>query len=218
MTSIKNGDFIELDYTGRLADDGTVFDTTMEDVAQKAGLDPKAQYRPVIICVSEGQLLQGIDEYLKGKQFGKHTITLPPEKAFGKKDTKLLKLIPKQKFKESKLEPRVGLEVNVDNHYGVIRSVSGGRITVDFNHPLAGNALVYDVDVKGTVTDPAKQVEALLDAAGVHHHGVSMKGAKHAIVQMHAMPPQPVAEMLNKMITKVTAVETVSYEAGEHKQ
>ncbi len=217
MTSIKNGDFIELDYTGKLADDGTVFDTTMEDVAREAGLDPKAQYRPAIICVGEGQLLRGLDEYLEGKALGKHTIGIPPEKGFGKKDTKLLKLIPKQKFKDGKLEPRVGLEVNVDNHYGVVRSVSGGRITVDFNHPLAGRDLVYEVDVKGVVTDTAKQIEALLDAAGVHHHGVNLENEKHAVVRMHNVPPQPVAEMLNKMIVRITKVETVSYEAGEHK-
>ncbi len=208
--AIKNGDFIELDYTGSF--DGTIFDTTKEAVAKEAGLDPKAQYKPLIICVGEGQLLKGIDTFLEGKEPGSYHVTLQPEEAFGKKDGKLLKLIPKKKFTENKMTPVVGLEVNVDNHYGVIRSVSGGRVTVDFNHPLAGREVEYDLEVHGIVTDPARQVAALLDLAGVHHHGVTLEGKEHAVVTMHEVPPQPLAEMLNSMITKMTKVTTVSYQ------
>lgn len=211
---LSEGQFIELDYTGKLAD-GKVFDTTNKEVAEKAKLNPKAQYRPTIICLGEGQILNGIDEYLIGKELGKHTIELTAEKAFGKKDRKLLKLIPTKKFTDASVKPVVGLEVNVDNHYGVIRSVSGGRVTVDFNHPLASKDLIYEVDVKRLVEKTEEQVAALLDRAGFHHHGVTMEGATHAVINVHQMPPQPVAEVFNKMINTLTKVETVSYHLDE---
>ncbi len=208
--ALTKGQFIELDYTGRL-EDGTVFDTTRKDVAEKAGLDPKAQYRPVIICLGQGQLLPGLDAFLEGKGLGTHACTLPAEQAFGRKDGKLLKLIPLQKFKQAKLEPFPGLEVNIDDHYGVVRSVSGGRVTVDFNHPLAGKDLSYELDAKRIVEQPEEQVAALLDMAGVHHHGVAMEAEGHAVIRTHAQLPQPVAESINAMITKLTTVRTVTY-------
>ncbi len=209
--AIKKGDFVELDYTGKLADDNKVFDTTIASVATSAGLNPKAQYKPVIICVGEGQLLKGLDEYLEGKEMGTHSVAIPAEKAFGKKDAKMLKLIPSKKFKEAKIDPFVGLEVNIDNQYGIVRSVSGGRVTVDFNHPLASKDLVYEVEVKRQVTKADEQVAALLDMIGMHHHGTSMEGEKHVVVKVHEALPQQVAESLNKMITKLTDVETVTY-------
>jgi FKBP-type peptidyl-prolyl cis-trans isomerase 2 len=172
--AIKKGDFIEVEYTGKT--EGQVFDSTSEAVAKEAGLNPKATYKPAIICIGEGQLLKGLDEFLEGKELGKHTVTVPPEKAFGKKDAKLLKLIPASKFKAAKIQPFVGMEVNVDNHYGVVRSISGGRITVDFNHPLASKELTYEVEVKRMVEKPEEQVASLLDNIGVHHHGTTMEG------------------------------------------
>jgi len=216
--AIEKGQFIELDYTGKL-EDGTVFDTTSKAVAEKAGLNPKAQYKPAIICIGEAQLLPGLDEFLLSKGLGKHTCELPAEKAFGKKDAKLLKLIPLSKFKKAKIEPFPGLEVNIDNHYGIVRSVSGGRVTVDFNHPLAGKDLTYDLDAKRVVEDKAEQVAALLEMTGLHHHGVTMEGADHAVINVHNPLPQPVAESVNAMITRLTAVKTVSYHvdaSGHH--
>lgn len=209
--AIAKGMFVELDYTGK--SDGKVFDTTRESVAQEHGLNPKATYQPSIICIGEGHLLPGLDTYLEGKELGGHTVKLTPEEGFGKKDAKLLKLIPRQKFKEAKVEPFIGLEVNIDGNYGIIRSISGGRITVDFNHPLAGRELEYELDVKRVVDDPAEQVAAVLDVVGMHHHGVTMEGKEHAVAKVHHIPPQPVAEQLNRIITKLTKVKTVSYQA-----
>jgi FKBP-type peptidyl-prolyl cis-trans isomerase 2 len=215
---MKKGDFIEIDYTGKLAEDGRVFDTTLTSVATIAGLTDKAAYKPVIICLGEHHLLPGLDEFLEGKTSGRHTCSLPAEKAFGKKEAKLLKLIAAKKFKEAKIEPFVGLEVNIDGQYGVVRSVSGGRVSVDFNHPLAGRDLVYEVDVRRVVDKAEEQVAALLGIVGLHHHGVSMESPSHAVVTVDAMLPQPVAEMITNMIRKLTDVGNVTFhvEKGHH--
>ena len=211
MVAIKKGDFIELDYTGAVADDKRVFDTTRTEEAKRAGLNPKAQYKPVIICVGEGHLLPGLDEFLTGKELGRYTCTLTAERAFGKKEPKLLKLIPAKKFTEAKLEPFPGLEVNIDGHYGVVRTVSGGRVTVDFNHPLAGRDVVYTLEAKRFVEKPEERVEALLEMVGMHHHGVAMEGKDHIVIRTHSVVPQPLAESLNAMITRLTGLTTVTY-------
>lgn len=215
--TIKKGDFIEVEYTGKTAEE-QIFDTTIESVAKEAGLNPKAAYKPAIICIGEGQLLKGLDDFLEGKELGKHSITLSPEKAFGKKDIKLMKLIPASKFKEARIQPHVGMEVNVDNHYGVVRSISGGRITVDFNHPLASKELTYDVEVKRLVEKPEEQVTSLLDNMGIHYHGVSMEGAKHVVIKVHDAFPEQFVQSLNQIITKLTKIETISYhvEKSDH--
>jgi FKBP-type peptidyl-prolyl cis-trans isomerase 2 len=218
MASIKKGDFVELDYTGKLTDDGRIFDTTRAADAATGGLDKHATYKPIVICLGEGQVLRGLDEFLEGKELGAYTCALSASQAFGKKDPKLLKLIAAKKFSEQKIQPFVGLEVNIDDHYGIVRSVSGGRVTVDFNHPLSGRDLAYDVELRRIVTQPHEQVAALLEMIGMHHHGVAMEGEGHVVIKLHSALPQPVAESINTMVTKLTAVKTVTYhvEAASH--
>jgi FKBP-type peptidyl-prolyl cis-trans isomerase 2 len=218
MVAIKKGDFIELDYTGAVANDKRVFDTTKAAEAKSAGLNPGAQYKPVIICVGEGHLLPGLDAFLIGKELGRYTCPLDAEQAFGTKDAKLLKLIPAKKFKDAKLEPYPSLEVNIDSHYGVVRSVSGGRVTVDFNHPLAGRDVVYTLDAKRFVDKPEEKVGALLEMVGMHHHGVTMEGTNHVVIRTHSVVPHPLAESINAMITRLTGLTTVTYhvDAASH--
>ena len=70
---IKKGDFIELDYTGRLKDDKIVFDTTVEETAKASNVyNDKFKYKPTIICVGEAHLIKGLDDFLIGKNPGKY--------------------------------------------------------------------------------------------------------------------------------------------------
>jgi FKBP-type peptidyl-prolyl cis-trans isomerase 2 len=211
MTTLRKGDFIELDYTGRISGGGAVFDTTIPEEAARAKLGSRAAFKPVIICLGESHLLPGLDAFLEGKGLGKQSCTVPAASAFGKKEGKLLKLIPAKKFTEAKIDTFIGLEVNVDGQYGVIRSISGGRITVDFNHPLAGRDLDYEVDVKRVVEKPEEKAGALLEMMGMHHHGVALEGADHIVISVHQALPQPVAESLNGLITRLTGMKTVTY-------
>jgi len=160
--AIKKGDFIELEYTGELKDGG-VFDTTDEAKAKKAGLyDPGSRYGPIIICVGEHQLVKGLDEQVISKEPGEYRFELAPENAFGKKDVKLIQLIPTSKFTREKINPMPGLQINIDGHYGMIKTVSGGRTLVDFNHPLSGRDVIYQLKINRIVTDDREKAEALL--------------------------------------------------------
>ena len=161
---LRTGDFVELEYTGRLKEDGSVFDTTSKDIAVKSGIfNEKSAYGPVIITLGGKHLLQGLDKALEGKEMGKaYTMELEPENAFGKKDAKLLKLIATAKFKKQGINPMPGLRITIDGLMGTVKTVTGGRTIVDFNHPLSGRVVVYEVKVLRTITDVNEKLSALL--------------------------------------------------------
>ena len=71
--AIKKGDFIEIEYTGRLKEEGFVFDTTDEKIAKEHDLyNSKAAYGPLTICVGEHHVIHGLDEALIGKEKGSY--------------------------------------------------------------------------------------------------------------------------------------------------
>src|SRR3989338_5827867 len=164
MAAIKNNDFIEVEYTGRLKGDNSVFDTTDKELAKKNGLESNnASYGPVIVCVGEGHLIKGIDNAIVGKEEGKeYKFEFPPEEAFGKKDSKLIQLIPTDKFRQNKIQPVPGLQINIDGLVGTVKTVSGGRTLVDFNHPLAAKEVLYSLKINKIVNDDREKLLAFL--------------------------------------------------------
>jgi len=157
---IKKNDFIEIEFTGKA--NGEIFDTTNKQEAKSIGLN--ADVKPVIVSVGNGMLLKGFDELLEGKEINKkYSIELPPDKAFGKRNPGLIKTIPMRIFKEKNLNPVPGLTVQMDNYITKILSVSGGRVIVDFNNPLAGKEIEYDFKILRKVNDIKEKVNALQD-------------------------------------------------------
>src|SRR3989344_2930211 len=160
---LNENDFIEIDYIARIKDNG-IFDLTKEDIAKKNNIYNKDfKYKPVIICLGKGDIIKGLDSKIIGKDIGKYTIELNPEEGFGKKDGKLIKLVPTKEFTKQKVRPMPGIQLNLDGYIGKIISVTGGRTLVDFNSPLAGKDLIYDINIKRVVTDKKEQLKGFLD-------------------------------------------------------
>ncbi len=161
--AVKKGDFIRLDFTGRVKETGEVFDTTIEDVAKESGLKIKKTFGPVPVIVGGGHLIKGLDEAVLGMEEGeeKH-VELEPEDAFGKRDPKLIQLIPMIEFKRQGIKPRVGMSITMEGHEGRIQSIDGGRVRVDFNHELAGKTLEYDLKVKEIIKDDKEKVKSMI--------------------------------------------------------
>jgi len=86
--------------------------------------------------------LKGVDDFLIGKEIGKYIIELSPEKAFGNRESKLVQMIPMKIFHQHKINPVPGTLFNFDNKVAKILTVSGGRVMVDFNNPLAGKDII----------------------------------------------------------------------------
>lgn len=160
---LKENDFIEMDYIARIKGEA-IFDLTNEDIAKENNLYNKDyKYKPVVICLGKGDILKGLDKKLIGKDIGKHKIELTPEEGFGKKDGKLIKLVPTKEFTKQNVKPMPGMQLNLDGFVGKIISVNGGRTLVDFNNPLSGRDLEYEVDIKRKVTDKKEQLQGFLN-------------------------------------------------------
>jgi len=92
----------------------------------------------------------------------KKTVELPPEKAFGKRSEELIKLVPESQFRSEGIEPKVGSYIEINRLKGKIMSIDGGRVKVDFNHPLAGKTLVYEIEAVGKITENSEKVKAIV--------------------------------------------------------
>ncbi len=211
---IKEHDFVEVDYTGKLID-GAIFDTTLSDVARKNNLySEKALYQPASICVGEGQLLQGLDKHLVGKEVGRsYTAVLQPEEAFGKRDIHQMKIVPMSTFNEHKVPPQPGLQINVDGEVGVITKVSGGRVIVNFNHPLAGKEVKYEFTVRRRIDDKKEQVLTYLSASmkiPKTNVKVDVKEDKAYVDLPFELPPQA-AQILAKKLVTLTKLKGVGF-------
>ncbi len=160
---INKGDFIEIDFVGRVLETKEIFDLTKENVAKENKIyNPKFPYKPIIICVGEREVISGLDDKLIGREKGNYNIEIKSEEGFGKKNSSLLKLVPINIFKKENLKPFPGLNVNIDGHIGTIRSVSGGRVIVDFNHPLSGKDLLFDIEIKKIIKENKEKIESIL--------------------------------------------------------
>ena len=160
----KNGDFIEIEYTARIKESNLVFDTTDEKIAKENHLHGKdASYKPVIICLGNKELIKGLDDFLVDKEDNnEYEIDIKAKDAFGEKDPKLLQLVNTSKFLKQNVKPYPGLQINIDNIFGTVKTVSGGRTLVDFNHPLAGKDVIYKVKINKIVVDANEKIKSHL--------------------------------------------------------
>lgn len=161
MTKIKKNDFIEIEFTG-LAN-GEVFDTTNKKDAEKMGIEPK-NIKPLTISVGNQMILQGLDEDLEGKETGKeYSIHILPEKAFGKRDPSMIKTYGLSHFTKQNINPYPGMALQLDNTIAKVLSVSGGRVTMDFNNPIAGKEVDYKYKINKIITENKEKINALQD-------------------------------------------------------
>jgi len=181
---LQNGDFVRIDFTGRIKETGKVFDTTVEKVAKDNDIyDENTKFRAAPIVVGANHVLKGLDEALVGAEVGeKKKVSVPPEKAYGDRDPNLVKIIPMREFKKEGMSPVPGMVVEIDNKMGRVQSVGAGRVRVDFNHGLAGKALDYEVDVKEKVNKAEEKIRLLLELhfpyAEANDHEIALKAKK----------------------------------------
>ena len=165
---IEKGDIVWLDYDGWIVNpDGTtrLFDTTHEETAKKENkFDEKRVYADLPVIVQSGRMLPGLEEALLRAKVGEsHEVSIPPEKGAGERDPKLVELRPLREFLKREIAPEVGMEVSIAGKRGIVTAVTGGRVRVDFNNPLAGRTLKYAVKVTKRATTVEDKVRGILD-------------------------------------------------------
>lgn len=135
--AISNNSYVKLHYKGTLSD-GTVFDSS----EGKEALD--------FVC-GVGLIIPGLEEGIQGLTTGdKKTITIPSEKAYGPRMDEAMQEVPKDQF-PSEIELQVGMQLAAQGPQGaipvVVTEILEDMVKVDFNHPLAGKDLTFDVEI-----------------------------------------------------------------------
>ena len=138
MQQVKSGDKVRVHYHGKLTD-GSTFDSS-------EGRDP------LEFEVGSGSVIVGFDIGVTGMQVGeKKTVSIPVEDAYGPKQDDMIMEFSRDRFPED-MVPEIGMQLNMSNGAGqnfpvVIREIEETTVLLDANHPLAGEELVFDLEL-----------------------------------------------------------------------
>jgi len=162
--TLEKGSLILLDYTAKIKDTDEIFETTREnDVKDSADFDPSKKYEPRLLGVGEGWVLKGLDDALLAANVDEPLkIEIPPEKAFGERDTSKVRIIPLRKLGEKANEVGVGDVVELDERMGIVRHIGSGRVQIDFNHKYAGRTLIYDAKILKKLESEDEKITSLI--------------------------------------------------------
>lgn len=197
---MEKGDFVRINYIGRL-ESGEVFDLTFEDIAKKENIyNPNFKYKPVPVVVGAGFVIPGLDNAISQMNIGeKKTIELEPKDAFGERDPANIRVVTKNLFKKQDMEPKQGMVIDFSGVKGRVQSVSAGRVMVDFNNPLAGKKLVYELEITEKIETPEEQVKAILEFFGVDNAKVTITGKT---ADLEAKLPIELKQKVSELILK----------------
>lgn len=157
----RPGDFLLLNYTLKVKESGETVDTTFDSVAKDAHLQKDdTAYGPKFVILGEGWLPKGLEDSLIGLDAGKQTtIELPPDKGYGTRDPSKMRLVSLRRFREkAEVDPAPGAQVEFEGKIAIVRAVGAGRVQVDYNHPLAGRTLIYDVSIERVLEDENEKI------------------------------------------------------------
>ena len=138
MNQVKSGDKVKVHYHGKLRS-GETFDTS-------------AGREPLEFTVGSGQVIKGFDEGVMGMQVGdKKTVEIAVADAYGEKEQDRIVEFPKSQF-PADIKPEVGLQLAMSDGQGqsfpvVITEVKEDSVVLDANHPLAGQDLIFDIEL-----------------------------------------------------------------------
>jgi FKBP-type peptidyl-prolyl cis-trans isomerase SlyD len=138
-------------------------------------LDSSSGRNPMSYLHGKGNLILGLEQALAGKTAGeKLDVTVPPELGYGRRDERLVQILPRGKFAED-VELVPGMQVRASGPQGArmvtITNVERDFVTIDANHPLAGRTLYFSVEVTEVRKATHEEVaHGHVHGPGGHHH------------------------------------------------
>ncbi|HEY9597687.1 MAG TPA: peptidylprolyl isomerase [Cyanophyceae cyanobacterium] len=138
MVQAKSGDTVKIHYTGKL-DDGTVFDSSINR-------------EPLEFTLDQGQVIPGFEQAVVGMSPGESkTQKIPVDQAYGPYREDMVIQVSREMLPPD-LQPEVGQQLQVQQPTGqaipvIVTDVSNGKVTLDANHPLAGENLTFDIEL-----------------------------------------------------------------------
>jgi peptidylprolyl isomerase len=162
--ALQKGDFIIIDYVAKVKETGEIFDTTNEEVAKKEHLYKEGDiYEPKLVVIGEGWVLKALDESLATMEIEKPTSAeIPPSKAFGDRDAEKVRRVPLRQLLAKEITPSIGLRIEYGGKMATVRAIGAGRVLLDFNPPLAGKTLVYEVTIQKKLETAEERVAAII--------------------------------------------------------
>lgn len=165
-SEFEDGDFIRVAYTARVSESGRVIDTTDTDVASDAAVDDVEATGPVPVVLGEGHLFSPVESTIEGADVGEPIrVTVEPEDAFGEGDPTDYANVDIEIIPDDLREH--GAQLTHDGRTGFIESLNEDNAKINFNHPLAGMALEYELTVRERIEDPLERVRAVLELYGL---------------------------------------------------
>lgn len=173
--ALQKGDFILIDHVGRVKETDDVFDTTVEETAKEEGLYKEGEiYEPKLVVIGEGWVLEALDESLTTMEIDKtQKVEIPPEKAFGERDPEKVKRVSLRRLTAKGITPKIGMRLEYNGKMATVRTMGAGRVLLDFNPPLAGKTLLYEVTVKKKLKTKKEKIAAL-----IHRRIPAVEGSK----------------------------------------
>ncbi len=162
--AFEKGDFVLIDYIAKVKETGEIFDTTKEEIAKKEKLYKEGEiYEPKLVVIGEGWVLKALDESLPNLELAKTApVEISPDKAFGSRDPEKIRLVPLRRLLAKNITPQLGMRVEFDGKLAIVRTMGAGRVQLDFNPPLAGKTLVYDVTAEKKLETNEEKLNALI--------------------------------------------------------
>jgi len=184
---VEKGDFVLVKVTAK-TQKGKIFRVSSEEDARKAGIydEKNAQqgyYTPEFVIVGKpGFLNEGLTEFIESNMnyFEKKSVRVPPLKAFGKRDPNKIERIGIAKFR--KLNEGKNPELGQDfvrrtpqgqSQRGTVIRVSQGKVIVDYNHPLAGQSVDYNLEIIDKIEDFNDKIEYFMVNKGIPQDNIS---------------------------------------------
>jgi len=158
------------------ADKVVLIHYTLTNDAGKA-LDSSSGGEPLAYLHGQGNLISGLEKALDGKQAGdKLSVRVEPADGYGVRDDSLVQQVPRRQFGGANLQP--GMQFHAQTSQGHARAVTvkrivGDMVTVDGNHPLAGEVLNFEVEIAEVRDATPEELEHghVHGPGGHHHHG-----------------------------------------------
>ena len=144
--SADKGDTVSVNYIGKL-ENGTLFDTSIEAEAKKAGIFQQGRaYQPLKFVVGAGQMIAGFDAAVDGMKIGEEkTVRLPPSQAYGERNDSNIISVPLESIQGASALEVGAILYTQGGAKGTVIAIKDGNATIDFNHELAGKALVFTI-------------------------------------------------------------------------
>ena len=163
--ALQKGDFILIDYTAKVKETNEIFDTSNEETAKKEHLHKEGEiHEPLLVAIGEGWVLKALDESLTTMEPNKPaTVEIASKDAFGPRDPEKIKRVPlKQLLAKDVHNPSIGMRIDYNGKMATIRSIGAGRVLLDFNPPLAGRTLIYEVTVNKKLETSEEKIAAIV--------------------------------------------------------